>query len=257
MYERLAQLVGALKRVGEPVTLLLSHRAAALPGLAARLVEASARPTLVGLPPAASGSGALAESERDPGSGRGAALRHASAACERRPQLADVGRRSPPAHGRVRSPAPAARADGADAPAPRGPGLSRSRTSPSCWASPSAGGRAASSLPARRPGSRDVTARVCSTRAAASSSRTTARYGSSSTTSASTGRAELAAGDRLRLGSPGDRAAADPLVEPEMRRRGDERLQPVVPRRHDLRLRCRRPVLHGHQRHRRAARRRA
>jgi hypothetical protein len=62
-YERLAQLVGRLKQVDRPATLLLSHRTGELPGLRPRLSGFHDMPLAV-LPPGASAAGALAHRDQ-------------------------------------------------------------------------------------------------------------------------------------------------------------------------------------------------
>jgi hypothetical protein len=62
LYEHILQLVGLLKRAGEPATVLLSHRMAELPGLEARISELQDT-EIVTLPAAAAADGALCHAE--------------------------------------------------------------------------------------------------------------------------------------------------------------------------------------------------
>lgn len=62
-YRRIAHLVGTLKRAGERTALLLSHRAAALPGLRERLAEV-AETRIVSLPEGVTAAGALRMRDR-------------------------------------------------------------------------------------------------------------------------------------------------------------------------------------------------
>jgi len=72
-YSGIVQLVRLFKRAGEDPTLLLSHRAAGLPGLAARLAEV-ADAGVIALPPEAALAGALAQSAAIGSSGENEAL---------------------------------------------------------------------------------------------------------------------------------------------------------------------------------------
>lgn len=63
LYDRVAALVGGLRRAGEPTTLLLGHRLSALPGLAERLGD-SPGSRVIHLEEGASARGALVERNR-------------------------------------------------------------------------------------------------------------------------------------------------------------------------------------------------
>jgi hypothetical protein len=204
MYERLAQLVGALKRVGEPVTLLLSHRAATLPGLAARLAGFREL-TLTALPAGASASGALAEKERIRGSGEAlpfvtrlpGTTDVAQASVERRPALAA------PVRGRVLDVPPRV---GSQAQAPthllhEGQAF-RITTEPFTLgvAAPASGNGLRLTGATAGISRRHCSIHLESERVLLEDHST---YGSFVNDERVEGRAELLAGDRLRLGSPG------------------------------------------------------